>query len=226
MSNFFNMDSPFFAFMSRLADIVILNLLYIICCLPVFTVGAATSALYYQVMKMSKNEESYVFRSFFKAFRENFKKATIAWLFLLVIGILLVLDLYLAPALGGTSVVNGFRMICYVACLVWLITFSYTFALFSKFENTVKNTLQNAILMGIRHLPFTLLIVLLNISPVLVITLLPQYFGFELLLLLLFWFSGVAFVNGLLFHHIFSFYIPKETPSPAGDADDAQGDIS
>ena len=74
MSSFFSMDSPFFSFMSRLADIVLLNLLYIICCLPVFTIGAATSALYYQVMKMSKNEESYVFRGFFKAFRENFKK--------------------------------------------------------------------------------------------------------------------------------------------------------
>ena len=213
MSNFFNMDSPFFSFMSRLADIVILNLLYIICCLPVFTVGAATSALYYQVMKMSKNEESYVFRSFFKAFRENFKKATLSWLILLVIAILLALDLYLAPTLGSDTVVSGFRVICYVACLLWLITFSYTFALFSKFENTIKNTLQNAILMGIRHLPFTLLILLLNISPVLAVTLLPQYLGIELLLILLFWFSGVAYINGLLFHRIFAVYIPAETPS-------------
>ena len=91
MSSFFSMDSPFFSFMSRLADIVLLNLLYIICCLPVFTIGAATSALYYQVMKMSKNEESYVFRGFFKAFRENFKKATPAWLILLGIAVFLYL---------------------------------------------------------------------------------------------------------------------------------------
>lgn len=222
MSGFFSMDSPFFSFMSRLADIVILNLLYIICCLPIFTIGAATSALYYQVMKMSKNEESYVLRSFFKAFRENFKKATIAWLILLVIAVLLFLDLYLAPALGGEALVNGFRVICYVACLLWLIAFSYTFALFSKFENTVKNTLQNAILMGIRHLPFTLVILLLNISPVLVITFLPQYFGIELLLFLLFWFSGTAFINGLFFHKIFAFYIPAEGKETA--TDDTTGD--
>lgn len=222
MSSFFSMDSPFFSFMSRLADIVLLNLLYIICCLPVFTIGAATSALYYQVMKMSKNEESYVFRGFFKAFRENFKKATPAWLILLGIAVFLYLDLYLAPILGGTALVNGFRIICYVGCLVWLITFSYTFPLFSKFENTVKNTLQNAILMGIRHLPFTLLILLLNISPALALLLLPQYIGIESLLMLLFWFSGIAFINGMLFHHIFAVYIPSE--ASAQDSIDTTGE--
>lgn len=219
MSNFFSMDSPFFSFMSRLADIVILNLLYIICCLPVFTVGAATSALYYQVMKMSKNEESYTFRGFFKAFRENFRKATLAWLILLVIGVLLALDLYLAPTLGSQALVSGFRVICSAAALLWLITFSYVFPLFSKFENTVKNTLQNAILMGIRHLPFTLVILLVNASPVLAIVFLTQYFGIELLLLLLFWFSGAAYINGLLFHHIFAAYIPAkdQTTDITGD---------
>lgn len=222
MSNFFSMDSPFFSFMSRLADIVILNLLYIICCLPVFTVGAATSALYYQVMKMSKNEESYVFRGFFKAFKENFKKATPAWLLLLAVALLLSLDLYLAPTLGDAALVSGFRIICCVAAVFWLMTFSYTFPLFSKFENTIKNTLKNALLMGIRHLPFTFVIVLLNLSPALAVFFLTPYFGIELLLMLLCWFSGIAFINGLLFHHIFSFYIPKEETALAEDTASSQ----
>ena len=76
MNSLFNIDSPIMTFLSRVADLVILNILYVVCCLPIFTIGAATSALYYQVMKMSKNEESYAFRGNFKAFKDNFRKAT------------------------------------------------------------------------------------------------------------------------------------------------------
>ena len=65
MNSLFNIDSPIMTFLSRVADLVILNILYVVCCLPIFTIGAATSALYSQVMKMSKNEESYAFRGFF-----------------------------------------------------------------------------------------------------------------------------------------------------------------
>lgn len=221
MSSFFSIDSPFFSFMSKVADIVLLNLLYIICCLPIFTVGAATSALYYQVMKMSRNEESYVFRGFFKAFRENFRKATPAWLILLVIGLLLFLDLYLSPVFGNTAVINGFRIICYIAAIFWMMAFAYAFPLFSKFENTVRNTLSNAILMGIRHLPLTFVILFLDLSPVLAVIFLTPYLGILLLLMLLCWFSGVAFLNGFLFHHIFSFYIPKEETVSSADSDTA-----
>lgn len=211
MSNLFNIDSPIMTFLSRLADIVILNILYIICCLPIFTVGAATSALYYQVMKMSKNEESYAIRGFFKSFKENFRKATPAWLILLVIGILLGADLYIVPMMGSEAIGNIFRCICFFALLIWMIVFSYTFPLFSKFENTVKNTMTNALLMGIRHLPFTLIILVLNLSPVLAVLFLTQMLPLELLLMMMLWFSGAAYINGMLFHRIFAHYIPAET---------------
>lgn len=218
MSSIFNIDSPLMSFLNRLADLIILNLLYVACCLPVFTVGAATSALYYQVMKMSKNEESYAFRGFFKAFKENFRKATPAWLIFLVIGLLLCMDLYIAPMMGNETVINVFRCVCFFALLIWLISFSYTFPLFSKFENTVKNTLTNSLLMGIRHLPFTLIIIVLNLSPLLAVFLLTQFLPLELMLMLMIWFSLVAYVNGMLFHRIFAFYIPAET----GDSADTE----
>lgn len=210
MSSIFNIDSPIMTFLNRLADMVILNLLYIICCLPIFTVGAATSALYYQVMKMSKNEESYAFRGFFKAFKENFRKATPAWLIFLIVGILLCVDLYITPMMGGELTVNIFRCICFFALLIWMIGVSYTFPLFSKFENTVKNTITNSLLMGIRHLPFTLIIVVLNLTPLLAVLFLTQFLPLELLLMLMIWFSAVAYINGLMFHRIFAHYIPAE----------------
>jgi uncharacterized membrane protein YesL len=210
MSSFFSIDSPFFSFLSRLTDMIILNLLYILFCLPIFTIGAATSALYYQVMKMAKNEESYAFRGFVKAFRENFKKATPAWLLFLAAAIILGLDFFLSAQMSGIYF-RVLQCVCIPAALAWLIAVAYTFPLFSKFENTVKNTLRNSLLMGIRHLPYTLLILLINLSPWLALLLIPQFLGIELLLMLLIWFAGAAFINGLFFHRIFANYMDPET---------------
>ena len=65
----FKLDSPLMNFLSKIADIMILNLLIIICSIPVFTIGAAVSAAYYMAFKMVKNEETYIVRGFFKAFK-------------------------------------------------------------------------------------------------------------------------------------------------------------
>ena len=80
MKKLFDIDNPVIAFLSRLADLIGLNFLFLICCLPVFTIGAAWTALYYVTVKMVRKEESYIWKDFFKSFRENFKQATLIWL--------------------------------------------------------------------------------------------------------------------------------------------------
>ena len=77
MGRFFNMDNKFFVFMGKIADLCMLNLLCIICCIPIVTAGASLTALYYVTMKMVRNEEAYIFRSFFRSFKQNFKQATV-----------------------------------------------------------------------------------------------------------------------------------------------------
>ena len=89
MDRIFNMDNKFFVFMGRVADLMILNILCIICCIPIITIGASVTAMYYVTLKMARNEESYIVRSFFKSFKENFKQATVIWLVALVAGLLL-----------------------------------------------------------------------------------------------------------------------------------------
>ena len=63
MNNIFNPDNKFFSFMGRVADLMILNLLCIVCCIPVVTAGQAIAAMYYITLKMARNEESYVVKS-------------------------------------------------------------------------------------------------------------------------------------------------------------------
>ena len=83
MGKVFALDSPLMNGLSKLADLIWLNILATICCIPIITIGASLTALHYVVLKMVKDEEGYITRSFFKSFKENFKQATLMWLMLL-----------------------------------------------------------------------------------------------------------------------------------------------
>ena len=89
MSNLFNLDGPVLQFINKIVYSVYLNILWFICCIPVVTIGASTTALFYVTLKMSKNEEGNLTKAFFHSFRENLKQATIIWLILLFLGIVL-----------------------------------------------------------------------------------------------------------------------------------------
>lgn len=121
----FKLDSPLMNFLSKVADIMILNILIIVCSIPVFTVGAAVSAAYYMTFKMVKNEETYIVRGFFKAFKENFKQATVMWLLvLLIIGILSV-D-YTIIVYSGIEFSRWIRLAMVTVSMILLMGVVYT----------------------------------------------------------------------------------------------------
>ena len=99
---FFNYDSPIMQFLSRLTDLFILNFLFLICSIPIVTIGASATALYSVTLKMAKNEESYIFSSFFRAFKNNFRHSTISWMILLLAGIVLWMDYRAVGMMGGS----------------------------------------------------------------------------------------------------------------------------
>ena len=79
MGRFFNLDSPVMVALTKMADLIIVNLLAFFCCLPIITVGASMTALHYVVLKIVRDEECYIVKSFFKSFKENFKQATVIY---------------------------------------------------------------------------------------------------------------------------------------------------
>ena len=95
MNRLFTPDNPVMQFITKLACTAYLNLLWFICCIPIVTAGASTTALYYVTLKMVKDEESGLTRAFFHSFKENFRQGTIIWLILLALGIVLALDGYI-----------------------------------------------------------------------------------------------------------------------------------
>ena len=140
MDRIFNMDNKFFTFMGRVADLIILNLLFLLCCIPIVTIGPAITAMYYVTMKMVRNEEAYIARSFFKSFKENFKQGLGIWLIALVLIILEFMDFIIMKQLsGGIYTVVKYGLL--VIALIMVMILQYVFPLLAKFVNTVKNTI-------------------------------------------------------------------------------------
>lgn len=103
MSGLFHADGKFFRFFDRVANCVILSFFWVVFSLPIVTIGASTSALYYAMHKVVKLDSGHLIQSFWKGFKENFKKATILWVILMLIYAFLGADLYFSYVLSGTD---------------------------------------------------------------------------------------------------------------------------
>lgn len=169
---FLDIDGPLIQFLSKMADLMWLNILTIVCCIPIITAGASLTAMQYMIIKIVRNEEGYITKGFFKAFRENFKQSTAIWLiFMVVIGVLYI-DYRIV--LTTDVQVNGIvRMLIVAVAGMTLFTFMYVFPLQSKFSNTVRMTIQNAFLLSIRLLPKTVLMIVLYLLPYALVYALP-----------------------------------------------------
>lgn len=199
--------------MSRVADLIILNVVFIVCCIPIVTIGASVTAMHYVTLKMARNEESYIVKGFFKSFRENFKQATIIWLILLVAGLLLGIDFRIVQQVESTGLLKVVTYGLYLVALIYAMILSYIFPLLAKFDNTIKNTFKNALLMSIRHLPFTIVILLVGFAPAIATLTIPIVLAYGLIVWIMVGFSLIAFINSLMFVRIFDHYIPQEEDS-------------
>ena len=214
MNRFFNMDNKFFVFMGRVADLLLLNFLCILCCIPIVTAGASITALYYVTLKMARDEESYIVRSFFRSFKQNFKQATIINIIMLLTAAVLFIDLRIARA-GSGAMYKGLFSLFIAFALIYAMILLYIYPILSKFFNSVKNTFVNAFLMSVRNLPLTLLMLVISASPLLLMWLFAyvsyaQFTSILIMLFILMGFSTLAYWKSKIFVKIFDNYIPKD----------------
>lgn len=206
----FNIESPFFEFMHTLTTFISLNVLFLIFCLPIITIGPALKALYTVTMQEARKEHKAVFSTFFKAFKENFVSST--GTFLLYLGLSLIF-LFNAFFWGGQgSIVGTLCLTLFLLALIILaISFLYTFPLMARFDNGVQQTLKNSIFLALLHSKETLGIIGIQIAALTLCMFVPQMKVFMLLL----GFSFIALCNSYLFIRVFSCYEEKQTSIPA-----------
>ena len=170
MRGLLNPDSPVMNFITRIAYSAYLNILWMICCIPLVTAGAATTALFSVTQKIVSDEEGHLTAQFFAAFRENFKQSTIVWLVLLALGAVMGVDGYVLYHLcfdnAGWTVITA---IYFVALAAYAIVLMYIFPLMAHFENTIAAMFKNSIMIGMRFLLCTVLMAVVYFAMVLVI---------------------------------------------------------
>lgn len=207
--NIFSMDSMLGRFLYWIADIFILNILWIIFSLPIFTIGASTTALYYSMMQRQRRDESYIHKNFIKAFKENFKQSTILWLIMILVALVLFADLRIGLFFNiNQNLLIGkiFIVVSVILMIPYLFVLLYIFPIQAKFENTIKDNLKNAILMAIGHLGYTLLLLMI-VATFVVLTLFSRAFiGVEIL----FGVGLYAYLTSNVYITIFRKHLPDE----------------
>ena len=160
---FLSYDSKFSRIMIKLCYACFLNLLWMVCSLPIFTIGASTTALYYACLKIVRDEGYDAAGMFFHSFKQNFKQATIIWLIMLTAGIFLAGDGYIlyhlrASSTGAMAVMWTLLMaVVIAAAVIYVIVLLYVFPLLASVENTTAAMLKNAFLIGTHYLFSTIL---------------------------------------------------------------------
>ncbi len=165
-------ENGFFLFMSRIGDIVFLNLCFLLTCIPVITAGTALISLYTVTLKMAQNQEGYVIKSYFKAFKDNLKQGIIVGGVLELILAVLGYDAWMLLSSRESYSAAGF-FVTAAALLIVFAVMQYLFPLMARYENSIGMSLRNAGLLAISRLPYTIVLLVLAAVPAVFILLTP-----------------------------------------------------
>lgn len=213
MNKLFDLDSPFMRALSRMGDLMILNILVLFLCIPVVTAGAAFTGMHFVLLKIVRGEEGYLVKGFFKSFIQNFKQATILWLLMLFVIALIAADFIILNA--GMELPVIYRMLILAVAFILLIIAVYVFPVLARFDNTIKNTLRNAFFISFMNLPKSILMVLLIFLPFVIAYFISSY---SVLFMILFGISAPAYASAYLYSGIFKRFEP-EVEEPVSDYD-------
>ena len=170
----FTPDSKFMIFCTRVVELTKINLLWMLCCLPIFTAGAATTAMI-SCLYGFRAGEACGGREFFSAFRRSFRRATVLWLLILFFAVMLAADYVIVAYMTFPGRLAVIGLIFFLLFSLVLVS-GLVFPLLSQFPGGLKETVVNAILLSLANLPKVLLVTAMNLLPLLLALLLPQVF--------------------------------------------------
>lgn len=196
--NIFEEGSPVQRFLNRMADLLILNIITVLMCLPIITAGAALTAMHYVLLKMVRGEEGYIIKSFFRSFKREFRQATVLWILYVALAALMASNLVLVLQGTGRYPIWLPSSIVVVAVLE-LMFMIYTFSMLSRFDNSIYQTLINAVTLTFSELPRSLEMAVITLVP------LVAFFRVSILLplLILFGLSVPGYACAMIYDPVF-----------------------
>lgn len=203
INGIFNPQNRFWSFMEKIVNLCVLSFLWVLFSLPVITAGASTAALFHYTLKLAKDEEGYVAKTFFRAFKKNFLQATILWLLILFAGAFLVLDLYYCQFMTGLGAVRWAVTFGLVSLLiVYFLTIIYVFPLLAFFQTQVKKCIAHSFVMAMGNLYVSVTIVVIY-----VVSAVASYF---IPVLFMVWFTLASYGASHFFRFVFEKYMKNE----------------
>lgn len=212
-------DSPIMSFLARVADLVILNVLWLLCCLPVVTAGASTTAMYHVVRHLQEESISSVTRDFFRSFKSDFRQATPVYLLLLIPTAAVVMNAWILSAQSSDVVPVYVRAIWMVSALMLTFVVSFVYPVMAYFDDTVWKTLRTAAVLAVAKLPRTVLISAINLLPIIMPFVSLPFFLRVSIFWLLIGGSLTAYLNMLILRPVFKKIIDER---PGADAPDSE----
>ncbi|MCI8658811.1 MAG: DUF624 domain-containing protein [Lachnospiraceae bacterium] len=210
VNGLFNPENRFWSFMEKLMNLCVAGLLWFLFSLPLITVGAATTALFGYTLKLARNEEGYLWKGFWKGFKENFVTSTLLWLGVVGAGVFLGVDLFACQFLPmGGAVRWGARTLLASLIFVYFLTIIYLFPLVAAFRISLKKAVRDALLMGVGNLYVSVTVLVIYGIFGVVTWFFPVLF--------MVWFALAAYFSSHLLYSVFMRYLPE------GDELDKEG---
>lgn len=203
MRNIFNMDGPIFVFLSKVADIMILNIMFLVTCVPVITIGAGLTALYATAMRCICRGEGYVFKTFWKEFASHLKHSTLSYFLVGAVYMILYIDFRAVSVMFSTTVSWLLSIIICLTALLLSMMVSYLFAYIAVADTTMKEIFKNSLLISIARLPYTVIMIVLNLAPIIIMLISGYIYVQVMAFYFLAGFAVVASVNSLLLNKTF-----------------------
>lgn len=207
MERFFNSDNAVMKVMSKIFDIGWLSIIYVIFCIPVITIGAATTSLYYVGAKVLRHDRSYVWTEFWRSFKQNFAPATVLFaIFALIYGVLYI-NINMVGITDAESEYGGYLAGAYIAIAIALsCVMAYVFCVLSRFTMKIPQIFRFSLYLAFRHFLHTLLLLV-----ILFVAGFGVYAGFvvQIPILLLFVPGTAAFLYTFPMEHLLRKYTPK-----------------
>ena len=202
MRNLLSPDSGVIRFLTRVCDLMLLNLMLVCSCLTIVLSGASVTALYSVTLKMVREEDDGIVKSFFGAVKENFTASTPATILLFADVMLIAVLRY---ALYAETLVLPPALFLLLAMITLILTalLSYLFPLIARFQNTFLRHLGNAVRLSLANLPVTFLLTLVNLLPLLSVMLIPALYGGLAAFWLFIGLAAGAWVNSFYLRRIF-----------------------
>lgn len=199
----FRPDSWLIRFLTKVCDLMLLNIIFIFFFITVVLSGVAVTALYTVTLKIIQGKEYSPIKDFFGAIRRDFILSVPATI-LLFVNIMLIL-IFCNFLYAGSLVISSSAFVILLISIIFLTALlSYLFPLLTRFENTFLRHFSNACLLALRNLPVTFLLVAVNLLPLWCVVIFPGALGYFAAFEQLIGIAAGAYLNSFYLNRIFS----------------------